>query len=49
MCGIVGYIGKKDVLPIKIVEGEQANYCPLCGANLDEKKQNFCPSYGSKI
>lgn len=40
---------KKQVLPVEIVEGEQANYCPLCGAKLDEKKQSFCPNCGSKI
>ena len=40
---------KKGVLPVEIVEGEQANYCPLCGAHLDDKKQNYCPSCGSKI
>ena len=41
--------GKTEVFPIEIVEGGKANYCPLCGADLDEKKQNFCPSCGSKI
>ena len=41
--------GKIEVLPVEIVEGEKANYCPLCGADLDENQQNFCPSCGSKI
>ncbi|MFX1339460.1 MAG: hypothetical protein ACFFDK_12680 [Promethearchaeota archaeon] len=40
---------KKEVLPVEIVEGEQVKYCPLCGADLDEKTQNFCPNCGSKI
>jgi len=40
---------KKEVLPIKVIEGEQAKYCPLCGADLDEKTKNFCPNCGSKI
>ena len=40
---------KQEALPVEIIEGEKASYCPLCGAQLDDRDQSFCPSCGSKI
>ncbi|TFG15624.1 MAG: zinc-ribbon domain-containing protein [Promethearchaeota archaeon] len=40
---------KQEALPVEIIEGEKASYCPLCGAQLDERNQSFCSSCGSKI
>ncbi len=31
------------------IEGVKAKYCPLCGENLNNQSQNFCPSCGSKV
>ncbi len=39
----------KEEISVEIVEGERASFCPLCGANLDERNQTFCPNCGSKI
>jgi hypothetical protein len=40
---------KKEAIPVEIIEGDKANYCPLCGAQLDNRNQTYCPSCGSKI
>lgn len=36
-------------LTVEIIEGEEANYCPLCGTQLDERNKTYCPSCGSEI
>ncbi|MFX1258272.1 MAG: hypothetical protein ACFFAN_10455 [Promethearchaeota archaeon] len=39
----------KPYIQVERVEGEKANYCPLCGAKLDNRNKKFCSNCGNEI